>query len=173
MLVVVLAAMVDTGLLLMVLVVLVMVLIVLIVLKRLAEIHLHGVVLLAAPAIHHDVVGLVPVALIEHAELLRRRPDGGSRGGGSIGVTEGYAAASSGRPHSVGEISYALCVLRVEGLASSPLVDRVLGHLRELRREIWRVPGVAADTEDESPGTIWRERASGRRKGSGTRLSSL
>lgn len=58
---------------LMLLMMLVLVLVVLIVLERLAKAHLHGsIVLLPCPPVHHDVVALVPMALVEHAELLRR-----------------------------------------------------------------------------------------------------
>lgn len=74
---VVLTAMVDSGLLL---VVLVLVMMVLAMLKGFAEIHLHGVVLLPAPTVHHNVMGLVSVALVKHGKLLRRRPHGGPRG---------------------------------------------------------------------------------------------
>lgn len=96
-LVVVLACMVAPSYFLVLLVMLVLMLVVLVVLERLAEIHLHGVVLLAGASVHHDVVGLVPMALVEHAELLRRRlAPGRPRRGGGIGVGERYAAASGG-----------------------------------------------------------------------------
>lgn len=68
-LVVVVSGVVATSLLLVVLVVLVMVLVML---EGLAKIHLHGIGLLPCPPVHHDIVGLMSMALVEHAELLRR-----------------------------------------------------------------------------------------------------
>lgn len=164
-LVVVLAAMIIRGYLLVLLVVLMLVLmlVVLIVLEGLAEIHLHRIILLPCPPVHHDIMGLVPMTLVEHAELLRRLAPGRSRWRGSIGVVEGDAGASDGRAHPTGKVSYVLSLLRVEGLAGSPLVDRVLGHLRIVGRAVSRVPGAAAGTVDESPGTMLRKRASGGR----------
>ena len=47
-------------------------LVILVVLERLAQVHLHPVSLVIRAAIHHDIVALVAVALVEHAELLRR-----------------------------------------------------------------------------------------------------
>lgn len=154
------SASVAASLFLMVLVVLMMVLVML---EGLAEIHLHGIILLPCSPVHHDIVGLVPVGLVEHAELLRRRPPRRSRRRRCVGIVERYSATNGGRSHSVGEVSYVLCVLWVKGLAGPSLVDRVLGHLRESQCGIMRVPGAAAGTERESPGTIWREKASRRR----------
>lgn len=54
----------------MVLVVLLMVLSMLVVLKGLAQIHLHRITLVLTPTVQHDIMGLVSMALIEHAELL-------------------------------------------------------------------------------------------------------
>jgi hypothetical protein len=64
---------------LMLLVAMSVVLVVLIVLKRLPQIHLHPKALMAPPPIHHHIVALVPMALVEHAELLRRLPPRRSR----------------------------------------------------------------------------------------------
>lgn len=76
MLVPVLAAMIVPRHFLVGLVVLMLMLMMLIMLERLAQVHLHGVVLLACSPVHHDIVGLMAMALIEHAELLRRLPPG-------------------------------------------------------------------------------------------------
>jgi len=51
-----------------------MILVALIMLERLAQIHLHSVALMTLPSIHHDIVALVPMALVEHTELLRGLP---------------------------------------------------------------------------------------------------
>lgn len=69
MLVVEVSGIATSSLLLVMLMVLVMVLIVL---EGFAKAHLHGIILLTCSPVHHDIVGLVPVILIEHAELLRR-----------------------------------------------------------------------------------------------------
>jgi hypothetical protein len=66
------------------------VLVILIVLKRLAQVHLHAVGLVARAPIH-DIVALVPVRLIEHGELLWRLAPWRSRGRGSVGVVERYS----------------------------------------------------------------------------------
>lgn len=134
MLVIVLSAMGATRMVLMLLVAVSVVLVILVVLERQTQPLGHAVCLVTAwPPIHHDIMAVLPVALIEHAELLRRLPSWRSRGRGCVGVIEGYAGASGcRRSHSTGEVAY---VLWIEGLAGSPLVDRVLGHLREQRRK--------------------------------------
>jgi hypothetical protein len=107
----------------------------------------------ASPAVHHNIVALVPVALVEHAELLRRlRPRRACRGG-CIWV-ERYAPASSRRPHTRTQISVeVLRVVRVEGLAGSPLVSRVFGHQRASCRED-QPPGVAVEGGSRGPGAV-------------------
>ena len=117
------------------LVVLVLMLVVLVVLKGFPQVHLLHKVLVPSSPVHHNVLALVPMGVVEHAELLRRRlAPGRSRWRGGVGVGERYAGARCGRPHSAGEVAYILCVLWIEGIAGSPGVDRVLGHLRESRR---------------------------------------
>jgi len=143
-LMVVLSAMGTARMVLMLLVVLSMVLMVLVVREGLVgQVHLHRVILVRVAPIHHDMLGLVTMLLVEHAELLRgllasRR----SRRRGGVGVAEGDAGGGRGRPDATGEVSYIVCVLRIECLAGSPLVDRVFGHLRERRRR----------RREESPG---------------------
>jgi hypothetical protein len=72
-LVVELADMVVSGNVLVLLVVLMLVLVVLVVLKRLPKVHVLHEVLLPSSPVHHDVVALMPMGLVEHAELLGRR----------------------------------------------------------------------------------------------------
>jgi hypothetical protein len=79
-LVIVLSSVGAASMFLVLLVAVPMVLVILVVLKRLAQVHLHAIALMACPAIHYDIVALVPVALVEHAELLRGLPPGRSRG---------------------------------------------------------------------------------------------
>jgi hypothetical protein len=55
------------------LVVLMLMLVVLIVLKGLPQVHLLHEVLVASSPVHHNVLALVPMGVVEHAELLRRR----------------------------------------------------------------------------------------------------
>ena len=87
MLVVVLPDMVVARDVLVLLMMLVVVLMVLVVLEGLAQVH-HGIVL-PSPSIHHDVVALVPMALVEHGKLRRRRlAPRGSCGGRCVGVAE-------------------------------------------------------------------------------------
>jgi hypothetical protein len=96
-LVVELADMVVSGNVLVLLVMLVLILVVLIVLKRLPKVHVLHEVLLACSPIHHHVVALMPMGLVEHAELLRRRlAPRRSRWRGGVGVGERYAGASCG-----------------------------------------------------------------------------
>lgn|SRR5690242_9350324 len=146
MLVVVLSTMGAASVVLVLLVVLSMVLMILGVWKGLAgQIHLHGVVLVGVAPVHHDMLGLMTMLLVEHAELLGGLlASGRSRRGGGVGVTEGNAGGGGGRPYAAGEVSNICCVLRIECLAGSPLVDRILGHLRESRRRGEEVPGGAA-----------------------------
>jgi hypothetical protein len=102
-LVVELATMGTAGVFLVLLVAVAMVLVVLAVLEGLAQVHLHGIALVASAPVHHDIVGLVPVALVEHAELLGGRLSRGRwRWGRSVGVVEGDAGASGGCAHAVG-----------------------------------------------------------------------
>lgn len=131
MLVVVLASMGGSTMFLMLLVRMTVVLVILIVLKWLAQIHLHRISLMARPAVHHDAVALVAVGLIVHAVCLGGLRPWRPRRRRCV-VAEGYATTSCRRPHSTGEVAgveVGLCVLRIEGLASSPLVGRVFGHL--------------------------------------------
>jgi hypothetical protein len=96
-LVVELADMVVSDNILVLLVMLVLILVVLIVLKGLPKVHVLHEVLLACSPVHHDVVALMPMGLVEHAELLRRRlAPGRSRRRGGVRVGEGYAGASCG-----------------------------------------------------------------------------
>jgi hypothetical protein len=96
-LVVELADMVVSGNVLVLLVMLVLILVVLIVLKRLPKVHVLHEVLLACSPVHHHVVALMPMGLVEHAELLRRRlAPRRSRWRGGVGVGERYAGASCG-----------------------------------------------------------------------------
>jgi hypothetical protein len=124
-LMVVLPNMAVTREILVLLMMLVLVLVVLIVLERLAKAHLHGsVVLLPCPPVHHDVVALVPMALVEHAELLwRRLAPGRSSWRRSVGVVEGDAGAGCGRPRAGGKVSSVLRMSWKKGLAGSPGVD--------------------------------------------------
>lgn len=164
-LVVVLSHMAVPSKILMLLVMLMLMLVVLIVLKRLAKAHLHSsIVLLPCPPVHHNVVALVPMALVEHTELLRRRlaPRRSSWRRG-IGVIEGDAGASCGGSRAGGKVSCVLSVSWKKGLAGSPGVYRVLGHLREFRRMISRGPQAAVCIESERPWSLWLMKASGRR----------
>jgi hypothetical protein len=92
---VVISPMATTSMLLMLLVGVSVVLVILVVLERFSQVHLHRIVLVTSPPIHHSIVTLVSVTLVvEHAECLRRLSSGRSRGRGSIGVRKRYAAAS-------------------------------------------------------------------------------
>jgi hypothetical protein len=126
--------------------VLAMVLVILVVRESLAgQVHLHGVALVGIAPVHHDMLGLVTMLLVEHAELLGGLlASGRSRGRGGVGVTERDAGGGGGRPYAAGEVSNVCCVLRIECLTGSPLVDRIFGHLRESRRRGERGLGVAA-----------------------------
>lgn len=75
---VVLAAMGSARMFLMLLVTVPVVLVVLVVLEGFAKAHLHSVTLVACPPIQHRIMALVTMALVEHGELLRRLPPGGS-----------------------------------------------------------------------------------------------
>lgn len=72
MLVVVLPSVGTAGVFLVLLVAVAMVLVILVVLERLPQVHLHAICLVAGAPIHHDVVALVPMALVEHGKLLGR-----------------------------------------------------------------------------------------------------
>lgn len=72
-LVVELADMIVSGDVLVLLVMLVLVLVVLVVLEGLPQVHVLHEVLLPCSPVHHNVVALVPMGLVEHAELLGRR----------------------------------------------------------------------------------------------------
>lgn len=138
MLVVVLATMGDTGVFLVLLVcmpVMLVTLVVLLLLERLAQVHLH-VAPVCAPAIHHDIVSLVRVVLIEHSELLGRLRAGRSRRGGGVWV-EGCSSARGRRANAGGVVAVeVLVVVWVVGLARSPLVSRVVGHQRVSHRVV-------------------------------------
>lgn len=66
-----------------------------------------------------------------------------------------------------------LRVLWIKGLAGSPLVGRIIGHLRVLQRKVWRSPGAVAVGGVESPGEALEGLVSGRWEGSVTRFSSF
>ena len=169
---VVLSAVSTTSVVLVLLVVLSMMLMILAVGEGLAgQIHLHRVVLVGIAPVHHDMLGLVTMLLVEHAELLGGLlASGRARGRGGFGVTEGNPGGGGGRPHAAWEVSNVCRVLRIECLAGSPLVDRIIGHLRESRRRGEKGPGVAAQTDGTGAGEGW---CSSRWWGSYTLLSSF
>lgn len=72
-LVVELADMVVSRDVMVLLVMLVLMLVVLVVLERLPQIHLLHEILVPSSPVHHNVLALVPMGVVEHAELLRRR----------------------------------------------------------------------------------------------------
>ena len=142
-LVIVLSAVCATSVVLVLLVVLSMMLMVLVVREGLAgQVHLHRVVLVGVAPVHHDMLGLVTMLLVEHAELLGGLlASGRACGRGGFGVAKRDPGSVGGRPHAAGEGSNVCCVLRIESLAGSPLVDRIIGHLRESRRRERGIPG--------------------------------
>ena len=98
MLVVVLSAMGAASMVLVLLVVLSMMLMILIMWECLAgQVHLHRIVLVGVAPIHHHMLGLVTMLLVEHAELLGGLlASGRSRGRGGVRVTEGYPGGGGG-----------------------------------------------------------------------------
>lgn len=128
----------------------VMLLILIVLLERLVQIH--HILPVGALPIHQDIV---PLVLVEHAELLRRLRPWRSRRGRRVRV-EGYPAASSRRAYAGGMIAMEVWVLRVvllwvEGLSRSPLVSRVVGHQRVLRPVVQPLPGEAVAVVGERP----------------------
>lgn len=148
----VLSAMRNSIVFLMLLVLVPMMMLTLVVLLEcLGHIHLH-VAPMRVSAIHHHVVVLVRVALIIHAELLRRLRTGGSRRRGCVGV-EGVSTAMGRRADAGGMVAVdVVCVMRVVvRLARSSLVGREVGHQRASRREYQPLPGGRVRGLGESP----------------------
>ena len=147
--VVVLVAVGRTSVLLMLLVpVTAMVLVVLIVVERLPEIHLH-IAPVASPAIHHDIMPLVPMSLVKHAVLMGRLWARRSGRRGSVRCSERYARVRGGGCADAGrEVAVnVLRVLWVEWLGDTSLVSRSIGHQRLAPR---RLCGWIFGTEGES-----------------------
>lgn len=171
MLVVVLTTVGAAGMLLVLLVAVSVMLVVLVVLEGLAQVHLHEALLVPRAAVHHDIVALVRVALVEHPVLLRRLRPWGSRRGGCVGI-EGSSVIRGWRAHPGGKVAVeVLGVVRIEGLAGSPLVSRIVGHQRVSRGELLPLPGAAVVEGSEGAGLI-RGSKLGRRRGRTTRFSS-
>jgi hypothetical protein len=140
MLVIELVAMSATSMFLVLLMPMRVMLVTLGVLEWLAQVHLH-ICPMGASAVHHDIVALVRVVLIEHSELLRRLWPRRSRWGGCVWIERDTAA--SGRRADTGGMVAVEClrVMWVKGLAGSPLVCGVVGHQRVSRRKVQPLPG--------------------------------